>query len=175
MSELEAITNELKIMADGVDKAHQDAAAAHSVTEEVIRRTAALGFGGIAQALRAVLDAIAQMRGQLSTVTGCINDAARPVAAAPKEVTPQQTIAVLLPAMDRITAARGHTAATISQVDETKKRVLAILEGGQPGRILAALDAMRQTLVHIAQRADTAKQRIAAAVEAARKTGDPGN
>ncbi len=65
--------------------------------------------------------------------------------------------------------------AAIGRVAETQQLVGAVLQGGQPGPLVSALDGIRQVLGEVAQRSDAARQHLAVAIAQARQLGESGN
>jgi hypothetical protein len=175
VSHIEKITDELRAMSAGVDKAQANTAAADATAREIATRAAGAGLIGIAAGMSGVRKAIGEIGERIGAAGDSISRAATAVAAAPREMSPQQTIAVLAPAQQTIDGAHGQVAAAIAKVDETKQLAAAVLRGGQPGPMLAALEAVKQILVLLAQRAGSAKQRVQIGVREARQTGASGN
>ncbi len=175
VSHIEKITGELLAMAAGVDKAQGDAATADARAQEIAARAARSGFTAIAAGVSQVRSAIAEVRARLVSVGGSINEAAAAVVAAPWEMSPEQTIAVLAPVQEKVGGVQDQVAATITKVEETKQVAAAVLRGGQPGPMVSALDAVKQVLVLVAQRAGTAKHGVQTAVGEARQLGGSGN
>jgi hypothetical protein len=175
MSHIEKITGELQAMAVGVDRAQANAAAADARAQEVAARAARSGFTGIAAGVTRLRHAIGEIRTRLASVDGSINEAATLVAAAPKEMSPEQTIAVLTPVQQKVDAVRDGMAAAIAKVDETKQLAATVLRGGQPGPMISALDSIKQVLVLVTQRAGTAKHHVETGVGEAQQIGESGN
>jgi hypothetical protein len=175
MSHIEKITGELRTMIAGVDKAHANAVAADGKAQEVAARAARSGFTGIAAGMTRVRDAIAEIRARLTNMSGSINEAVTAVGAAAGELSPEQTIAVLSPAQEKLSSVHSGLAATITKVEETRRLVAVVLQGGQPGPMLSALENIKQILVLVAQRGDTARQHLETAVGEARQVGESGN
>lgn len=70
---------------------------------------------------------------------------------------------------------RDQTAATITHVGEAQQLVVGVLQGGQPGPLLQALEGVKQVLVLLVQRTATTRQGIDAAIAEARQLGSSGN
>lgn len=175
MSHIEKITGELRAMTAGVDRAQGNAAGADAKAQEIAARAARSGFTGIAAGMSRLRNEIAEVRARLAGVGSFINEAATAVAAAPKEMSPEQTIAVLAPVQEKVSGVRDQITATIAKVEETKQLAAAVLRGGQPGPMISALDSIKQVLVLVAQRGGTAKQQVEIAVGEARQVGESGN
>ncbi len=92
----------------------------------------------------------------------------------PHEATPQETIVGLTPVQSAVDAARDAAARAITQVGEAQQLVAMILQGGQPGPLLQALDSIKQVLVLVVQRTGGARQSIEAAIAEARQLGSSG-
>jgi hypothetical protein len=118
---------------------------------------------------------IAEIRTRLAGVGSSIHEAAIAVAAAPKEMSPEQTVAMLAPVQEKVSGIRDQITATTTKVEETKQLAAAGLRGGQPGPMISALDSIKQVLVLVAQRGGTARQHVETAVAEARQMGESGN
>lgn len=175
VSHIEKITDELRAMSAGVDKAQANTAAADATARDIATRAAGAGFAGIAAGMAGVRNAIGEIRARIAAAGGSIGQAGTAVAAAPREMSPEQTIAVLAPVQQTIDATHGQIAAAIAKVEETKQLAATVLRGGQPGPMISALEAIKQILVLVAQRAGSAKQQVQTGVGEARQTGAAGN
>jgi Family of unknown function (DUF6244) len=136
VSHIEKITGELRAMPAGVDRARGNAAAADAKAREIAARS---GFTAIAAGVSQVRSAIAEVRAMLVGVGSSINEAAAAVAAAPRQMSPEQTVAVLSPVREKVGGVRTGSRATIIKVEETKQVTAAVLRGGQPGPMVSAL------------------------------------
>jgi hypothetical protein len=172
VTEIAVILNELTAVAAGVEKARNDAATACTVTEEEIRRTTAADWNASTEALSEVLEAVGRVESHLATVTVCINDAATCVDTGRTLPSLLDILANIIPAIDRLSAARDNIVAAIGQIDRAKTRVMRA-KGGRPEHITTALDAVRTTLVSLGQRGGTVKQRVAAHINRLRNIGNP--
>jgi hypothetical protein len=158
-------------MAAGVDRALVNAGAADGRVQEVQQRVTAAGFVGIAVGLGRVREAVGQVRAGLAVHAAVIGEAAMGVAAAPREMTPQQAIAVLSPAEEKVAAVRTGLPALIHGVDEAQRLTVAVLQGGDPGSVLSVLGAVKQVLVVVVQRGEAAGQHLDTAISEARRAG----
>ncbi|WP_431973388.1 DUF6244 family protein [Micromonospora haikouensis] len=175
MSHIEKITGELRALMAGVERAQTLVAAARNQAQEVALRAAGAGFVAVAAGVTRVGSAIAEIQGSLVGLSGSIGEATKATAAVPREATPQETIAGLAPVQGAVDSVRDATTGTITKVGETQQLVAMILQGGQPGPLLQALDGIKQVLVLVVQRTGTARQDIEAAIVEARQLGSPGN
>ncbi|MET8553300.1 DUF6244 family protein [Micromonospora zamorensis] len=175
MSHIEKVTAELRALAAGVERAQGLAAAADSQAQEVALRAAGAGFAAVAVGVTRVRSAITDFQGGLGSLGGSIGEATKATAAVPHGATPQETIAGLTPVQAAVDSARDATAATIAQVGEAQRLVTMILQGGQPGPLLQALESIKQVLVLLVQRTSTTRQLIEAAIAEARQIGSSGN
>jgi len=175
VSHIEKITDELRAMSAGVDKAQANTAVADGIAQKIATRAAGAGFAGIAAGMSGVRNAIGEIRVRIAAAGGSITQAATAVVAAPREMSPEQTIAVLAPVQQTIDVTHAQVAAAVAKVDEAKQLAAAVLRGGQPGPMLSALEAVKQILVLVAQRAGSTKQQVQTGVGEARQTGASGN
>ncbi|MGW3787615.1 DUF6244 family protein [Micromonospora chokoriensis] len=175
MSQIEKITGELRALMTGVERAQGLAAAADSQAQEVALRAAGAGFVAVAAGVARVRNAITGIQGALGRLAGSIGEAAKATAAVPNEATPQETIAGLAPVLSAVDAAREAAAGAITGVGEAQQLVAVVLQGGQPGPLLQALEAIKQVLVLVVQRTGGTRQAIEAAIAQARQLGSSGN
>ncbi|TDB96042.1 hypothetical protein E1091_09650 [Micromonospora fluostatini] len=175
MSTVEAIAGELRTLLTGVERAQSLAAAADNQAQGIATRAAGAGFVAVAAGLARVRSAIVTIQGGLAALATTGGEALTATAAVPREATPQETIAALGPVQQGVTAARESCTATIGHVDAAKQLVTAALQGGQPGPLLQALDAIKQTLVLLVQRTHSTQQAVEATIDHARRLGDQGN
>ncbi|MEO3771370.1 DUF6244 family protein [Micromonospora sp. B9E7] len=175
MSHIEKITGEFRALMTGVERAQGLAAAADSQAQEVALRAAGAGFVAVAAGVARVRNAITGIQGALGSLAGSIGEAAKATAAVPNEATPQETIAGLAPVLTAVDAARDAAAGAITGVGEAQQLVAVVLQGGQPGPLLQALEAIKQVLVLVVQRTGGARQAIEGAIVQARQLGSSGN
>lgn len=171
MSHIEMVTGELRILMTGVERAQGLAAAADNQAQQVALRAAGAGFAAVAAGMARVRDSIASVQGGLGGLAGSIGEATKMTAAVPREATPEETIAGLLPVQAGVDSARDAAAAVIAQVGEAQQLVAMVLQGGQPGPLLQSLESVKQVLVSVVQRAGSARQTVEAAVAEARQLG----
>ncbi|MEV0005628.1 DUF6244 family protein [Micromonospora sp. NPDC050980] len=175
MSHIEKIAGEFRALMAGVERARGLAAAADSQAQEVTARAAAAGFAAVAAGMTRVRTAITGIQGGLGGLAGSFGEAAKATAAVPREATAQETIAALTPVVSATDSARDATTGAIAQVGEAQQLVAMVLQGGQPGPLLQALESVKQVLVLVAQRAGAARQFAEAAIAEARQLGSSGN
>ncbi|MGN9810939.1 DUF6244 family protein [Micromonospora sp. BQ11] len=175
MSHIEKITGELHALMTGVERAQRLAAAADGQAQEVALRAVGSGFLAVAAGMTRVRSTITAIQGGLGSLSGSIGEATKATAAVPHEATAQETISGLTPVHAAVESARDATAGTISQIGEVQQLVTMILQGGQPGPLLQALDSIKQVLVLVVQRTGIARQSIEAAIADARQLGSSGN
>ncbi|NIL40718.1 hypothetical protein HCB17_05675 [Salinispora arenicola] len=175
MSHIEKIAGELRALMAGVERAWGLAAAADRQAQEVTLRAAGAGFAAVAAGMARVRNAITGIQGGLGSLAGSIGEAAKATAAVPREATPQETIAGLTPVLSATDSTRDAATGAITQVGEAQQLVNMVLQGGQPGPLLQALDSIKRVLVLVAQRTGTVRQSIEAAIGEARQLGASGN
>ncbi|TDC40020.1 DUF6244 family protein [Micromonospora sp. KC213] len=171
MSHIEMVTGELRALMTGVEKAQGLAGAADSQAQQVTLRAAGAGFAVVAAGMARVRGAIASIQGGLGGLAGSIGEATKMTAAVAREATPQETIRGLVPVQDRVDSARDAAAAVIAQVGEARQLAAVVLQGGQPGPLLQSLESIKQVLVSVVQRANSARQAVEVAVAEARQLG----
>ncbi|PZV97259.1 hypothetical protein SAMN05443287_10543 [Micromonospora phaseoli] len=175
MSQIEKITGELRALMTGVERAQGLAAAADSQAQEVALRAAGAGFVAVAAGVARVRNAITSIQSGLRSLASSIGEATKATAAVPNEATAQETIAGLAPVQSAVDAARDAAAGAITGVGEAQQLVVMVLQGGQPGPLLQALDSIKQVLVLVVARTGGARQAIEAAIAEARQLGSSGN
>jgi len=175
VSDLQAIGDEVRVLASALDRVNGAAGAAVGRAQEIGARAARAGFAGVAAGMARVCTALGEVRAALTPVGGSLGEAAVSLAAVPKEATPDQVVAALNAATGKVTAARDGVAGVAARLTDVQRLVLAVLQGGQPGPMVSALDGVRHGLAQVGQRCDAVNVRISAAVEEARKIGDAGN
>ncbi|MFG1849646.1 DUF6244 family protein [Micromonospora carbonacea] len=175
MSSMEQIIGELRALTAGVDRAQVLTAAVDRQAQEIALRAAAAGFAGIAAGITQVRATVSTIQGGLGSLAAAVGEATTAAAAVPRQAATQETITALAPVQQRITAARESATATINHLDDARNLVSVVLQGGQPGPLLQALDGVNQVLVLVVHRAGTAGQAVEAATGQARQLGASGN
>ncbi|MEV2241043.1 DUF6244 family protein [Micromonospora sp. NPDC049891] len=175
MSHIEKITGELRALMAGVERAQGLVAAADRQAQEVTLRAAGAGFAAVAAGMARVHNAITGIQGGLGSLAGSIGDATKSTAAVPHEATPQQTASGLAPVLGATDSARDAARGAIEQVGAAQQLVTMVLQGGQPGPLLQALDSVKQVLVMVSARTGAVRQAVEAAITEARQLGSSGN
>jgi len=85
--------------------------------------------------------------------------------------TPEQSIGVLQPVLDILHTVRNGVDQAVTAADRAKERTAGALQGGQPGPLLARLDAIRETLVVVAARSTQISTQVEFALAEARTIG----
>ncbi|MER7270949.1 DUF6244 family protein [Micromonospora carbonacea] len=175
MSSMEQIIGELRALTAGVERAQGLTAAVDRQAQEIALRAATAGFAGVAAGIARVRATVSTIQGGLGSLAAAVGEATTAAAAVPRQAAAQETIAALAPVQQRITAARESATATISHLDDARHLASVVLQGGQPGPLLQALDGVKQVLVLVVHRAGTAGQAVEAATGQARQLGASGN
>jgi hypothetical protein len=175
VSHIEKITGDLRALTAGVERAQRLAAAADSQAQEVALRATGAGFVAVAAGVARVRSTIAGIQGSLGALAGSLAEAAKATAAVPNEATPQQTVAGLAPVQSTVDSARQAAAGAITRIGEAQQLVTVVLQGGQPGPLLQALDGVKQVLTLVVQRTTGARQSVEAAIAEARRLGSSGD
>jgi hypothetical protein len=175
VSLIKKVDNELSAMTTGIGRALELTAETAHAAGQVAARAAGSGFTGIAQRMAGVRDAVQELHGHIAGIGQSIGEARAPVAQAPDQISPQDTIKVLDPVGQQVDATQTASGAAIAKVGEICQLIAAALQGGQPGPLLQRLDAIRQVLSAVLQRCEAAKQHVEAALAEARRVGTAGN
>lgn len=175
VSHIEKITGELRTLMVGVERAQGLAAAADNQAQETALRAASAGFVAVAAGMARVRSSITTVQGGLASLSTSIGDATKVTAAVPHGATPEETIAGLAPVRNAIDGIREAATGTINHVGETQQLIVMMLQGGQPGPLLQALESIKQILVMLVPRTGTARQMVDAAIAEARQLGSSGN
>lgn len=175
MPQTDTVTNELHAITAGLGRAQTIVAALDNEAEKVAVRAVGAGFTAIAAGMAQVRTAVDELRARLRAATDAVRAASTCVTSARTEASPEQVVAALSPATDRIDAAQREVTAALGRADDIHGLVTRVLQGGNPGALLSMLDDLKQTLAPQRQRADRAKKDLAVAVTEARQLGEPGN
>ncbi|WFE51226.1 DUF6244 family protein [Micromonospora sp. WMMD1155] len=175
MSLTDSIGADVQAMAAGVDRTQQEAGAVDHAIEQITARAVASGFTGIALGLARAREVLGQARSRLAQAGGVLGEASRSLSAVPQQSSPQETIAALTPVVAALTAVDGHVTAAGSAVDDTRRLVMAALQGGQPGPTLSRLQQVLQVLAIVRTRGTEARQHVDVALAQARQVGELGN
>jgi hypothetical protein len=175
VSLLRNLDNGLGCMRNGVARALELTTAAANAADQIARRAAGSGFTGMAQRMAHVRESIQQLHGQIRAVGLSINDACTPVGKAPDQLSPKDTIDLLVPVEEQIGAIQDSTCAAVSGIDRLRTETAGALLGGRPEEMLRRLDAITQVLHTVVQLGTDAKQHVQTALAEARQVGAAGN
>lgn len=175
MSVVESLGASLGAVGVGLDRAQQETSAADHAAEQIATWAAGSGFSGIAQSLTRVRAAIREIGTGISAVNGRAGEATALVAATPKQPTPQETRAVLEPLTQQLDGIHSGVGAVMEAIRKAQQLTNAVLQGGQPGPLLARLEAIRNTMLAVARHIAQAKEHTTTALAEVRKTGVQGN
>jgi hypothetical protein len=175
VSTTEAVAVDLAAMSNGLDKARQATAAADDTAQRIATQAAGAGFAGIAQNLSRLRAAIREIQTGIAATGGPVGEASAAIATVPKQATPQEARGVLEPATQKLDDIHAAIAVVMEAITKAQQLAAAALQGGQPGPMLARLDAIRQTMLAVAERNNQARQHVTDALAAARTSGDQGN
>ena len=82
---------------------------------------------------------------------------------------------MLEPLTQQLDGVHSGVGAVMEAIGKAQQLTNGVLQGGQPGPLLARLDAIRTTMLAVAQHTAQAKEHTTTALAEARKTGDQGN
>lgn len=175
MSRVEKINSDLRGMREGVKNAQDRAAAAAAKSKEITARAAASGFAGIATRLAQLTQKIEQVQAMTAHAGTNVEAAATSAAGVSSTGAPEQTLAGLTPAGQHLDSGIKVIGGTVATVDQANQLAAAVLQGGQPGPMLAVLDGIKQALAPAAVRGNSVAQEMRVAIAEARRLGDLGN
>jgi Family of unknown function (DUF6244) len=175
MTHIDDAARELQAMGQGTGNARAAVAAAAAAATAIANQAAAAGFHGVAASMSQVARAITDLQPRLSGVGRTIEETATVVGAVPPRPTPEEAKATLGPAKERATTAGQSARAVMQAVDDIRNMATAALRGGQPGNLLAMLQAITRSLEEIVQRAGRAGAHVQRAIDDATRLGDAGN
>jgi Family of unknown function (DUF6244) len=175
VTDLQTVVHGLQGMAAGVERAQHAAAAADAQAEEVATRAALTGLAGIAIGMQQIRSAVGEIRQRLVNTARGISEATAPVQGASGKPSPQETIALLNSANGQVGAIRDGLAGLIGQVTQIQQQAGAVLQGGQPGPMVSALEQIKQVLAEVTVQSDTTRQALNVAIAQARQLGEQGD
>jgi hypothetical protein len=171
---IEAVAADLAAMGNGLDTARQATAAADDAAQKIAAQAAGSGFSGVAQNVSRLRETLREIQTGIAAAGGPVGEASTAVAAVPKQPTPQETLGVLEPVVQKLDGVHAAIATVMERVAKAQQLAAAVLQGGEPGPMVARLGTIRQTMQAVAQRNSQAKNNVTEALAAARKTGDQG-
>lgn len=171
MSRLEQVRAALAGMAGGVGDTQVKAAAAETAAQHIADRAAQVGFTGIATSMASVRSTLAAVCRALSACADSIAEATALAATVRDGATPEHAQAGIAATGHKIGGVRTSIAAAVAGVDEARTRAAHVLKGGQPEPMIAALDAVTDTLAVIIRHGDIVKSLLDDSAEHARQLG----
>lgn len=174
MSYIEKITGELRALAAEAERAGARAAVAEDQARQAAARAASGGFAVVAAGLSRVGTTIAEIRGRLAALAGEIGQNVRVTVAAGERTTPEETIAELMPVARAADGVRKTAAALVVEVGKAQHLTEMVLQGGQPGPLVATLTEVRQILQGLVGRIGTVETLVEEAITGARRLGSAG-
>ncbi|MFB6392261.1 DUF6244 family protein [Polymorphospora lycopeni] len=175
VSLVDTIQAGLRTIAAGIGRAEEMAASVDHDARQVASQAVATGFVRIAQNMVGVREVLGQIRAGVGGLAVLAGEATTVLAAVPRQSTPQETVAMLAPVIEKLNGIHDGVGGCIGQVDQTKQITAAVLQGGDPGPLLARLDAIVQILAVVGQHVNAAREQVLAAIGEARRTGSSGN
>jgi hypothetical protein len=175
VSLVDTIQTDVQAMTAGLGRAYQEAGAADHAAQQIAQRAAGSGFVGVAQNMARVREAISRIQAGISGLSESVREMGTAVAGAPRQPSPRHSITTFAPLTERLGSIHTGIGGCVEQVDQAKRLAGSVLQGGQPGPILARLDAIGQVLTMVAQRGRATRQHVETALSEARNTGHAGN
>lgn len=170
----DTIGADLRATAAGVDRSLQETGAVDHAIEQISARAMASGFAGIPVGLARVREVLGQARSRLTEAGGILGEASRTVTAVAQQPSPQEAITALTSVVAALTTVDGHITGAAAAVDEARRHVATVLQGGQPGPMLARLQQILQVLAAARSRGTVARQHVDTALAQARQVGELG-
>lgn len=142
MSDNEAtkVNDSIKQGLTRLSDAQSATAAAEQAAGNVQANVARLGFQGIATRLTAVRQQLTHLLGQQTSTAGDVEGCKAHAEKVTDESTPAQVINNLAPVVQKTGAALPALAHVMQELNKLKQQVGAILDGGEPGPLQAAID-----------------------------------
>lgn len=171
MSVTDTMKAAFQSIAAGLSAASQAAVAADATAENIGQNAAGNGFTGIMQSLGRVRQLIQEARSHLGAAAATAADTQTVVNSIPQQLSPDQTVTVLAPLIERITAVDAGINGAAELTQQAKQAAAAALRGGSPEEMLARLDRIISVLTAIRQQSAAAREQVQQAILAARQTG----
>ncbi|MEV0730607.1 DUF6244 family protein [Polymorphospora sp. NPDC050346] len=174
VSLVDTIQAGLQTLTAGNDRAAQETVVVDHAIQQTGIQAAASGFVGVARNLALVRTVIGQIRTALSGMAAVAREAATTLAATPQQPAPQEITATLGAVSGNLNSITDGICRCIGQVDQAKQVTVTVLRGGDPGTLLARLDAIHTVLAAVGQRVAATRHQVEAATAEARSTGSSG-
>lgn len=172
MSRLDEAVAALQQAAEGLGRAQAAAVQVDARAQQVQSRAAGAGFRGVAGRMGHVRQRLNRVREMQAAVTTTVTTTVGVIQRVTEDMSPADVVSTLSPAAQQIAAATTSTTAILSDVDGLKSDIAAALQGGQPGRLIAMADQVRQALVQVVSTLGATKQRTDDVIDEARQMGN---
>lgn len=172
MPEVDKIVSELHRALEGLGRARTAAAQADAKAAEVQGRAAQTGLRGVAENVARVREQLGRAQTLNATVGETLEAAVGIVQKVVGDMTPDEVVATLSPAAEKISGARTQIAAAVKELDGAKGQAAAALQGGQRGPLVTVVDQARQLLAQAMAVTEAAKQRADEAIGETRQIGN---
>lgn len=170
---IDATSRQVHAMAAGVAKAHVKTEATLRQVHEVAARAAGAGFAVVAIGLEPVSNALVGARATLGAAARTTTELAAILARVADQETVELLVATLAPVPAALCMVDADLMAARAAIGDARRHVVTVLQGGQPGPLLTALDNINEVLLLVRQRADMAQTHVATAIIGARRLGHP--
>ncbi|MEV0733686.1 DUF6244 family protein [Polymorphospora sp. NPDC050346] len=175
MSLIDSIQSRLHAMTAAIRHAQEQTAAADHSAQQVVAHAAGAGFIGVAREMARVRDLLGQLQAGIGGLSVLVGETGTAVAGAHAQPTAGQITAAFAPLLHRLGELPAEVGRCIGQVDQARQLTVEILRGGDPGVMMARLDAVRQALVAVGQYGTDTVRVVEAAVAEAGQLGGSGN
>lgn len=172
MSRVDKAVAELQQAAERLGSAQAAAVQVDARAQQVQSQAAGAGFGRVAERMGQVRQRVNRVREMQAAVTTTVTTTGELIQRVTEDMSPADVVSTLSPAAQQIGAATTSATAILTEVDCLKTDIAVTLEGGQPDRLIAMVDQVRQTLVRVVSSLGAGKQRTDEIIAEARQTGN---
>ncbi|MEV0728164.1 DUF6244 family protein [Polymorphospora sp. NPDC050346] len=170
----DSIHTSLRAATAAIRYTQEQTAAADHAAQEVAAYAAGAGFIEIAQQMTRVGDLLGQLQAGIGRLSVMVDQTGTAAANASTQPTAGQITAVFALLLDRLGTLSAEVRRLIGQVDQAKALTSVILRGGDPGVMMARLDAVQQALVIVGQHGAATLRNVEAVVAEAKALGGSG-
>ena len=163
-AETEAIAADLAGVLDTLSRAEVQVGATVEHANQIAARAAGTGFVGVATAVAGLGGQIKAIGAGLTRAADSGREAVAAVGGVKEQMSPVEANRHLAVAKQKVDGVRPALATVVQQIATVKAKVGVVLQGGQPGPLLARLDAIRQDVTVAAQRSDAVNAKIATTI-----------
>lgn len=172
MPEVGKVVSELHRTLEGLGRARTAAAQAEAKAAEVQSRAAQAGLRGVAENVARVREQLVRAQTAMGSVAGTVEATVGIVQGVVAEMSPDEVVATLSPAVEKIGGVGAGIAAAVKELDGAKGQAAAALRGGQPGPLVTMVEQAGQLLTQAMAVAESAKRQADEAISETRQLGN---